>query len=551
MEKFGISSEDMKLLSDEVSIVFNSAATIRFVEPLDVAVRNNIYSVAQLVQVCGQLENLRALVHLSTAYSNCHKRDTIYEIFYEPPMSGDQIIQAVATLRDVQNSVHVYPSRRRASQSSMSSASASDSGFSRAGVAGSNAELNESRSACDPQVFYEPSASASEEEQAGKSETPAAAAANLLDQFTEIALRRSNRPNTYTFTKAISENYLADLVGRQPERYLGPSGIPVAIVRPSIVGGSWREPEVGFVDNYNGGTGAILSLYTGALQAMPGCGERVADMVPVDMVVNMIIATGYFLLSPSSSSSSASLSYSAGETGKAEGRQAAKLPPSPMLPIKSDRGVYIFNFVSGYRNPLRWHQVTEKIQELAYKYPSKFSARLCGSYFVSAVGPNLFTAYDYLNHYVPAKAFDFVKRHLLGVELNKRTSSVAAYGRIKQMTDTLTPFTSNQWLLCDSNVRALNERLEPADKQLFPFDIGEINWAHYIRNYILGARIYTLRDEPRNVPQAMKSLQKRQLTYRGSLMILVLLFYYSFLSSSQLETALLGFFESLLLVPFS
>ena len=40
------------------------------------------------------------------------------------------------------------------------------------------------------------------------------------------------RPNTYTYTKALAENILLAERGN----------LPVAIVRPSIVGPTWKEP---------------------------------------------------------------------------------------------------------------------------------------------------------------------------------------------------------------------------------------------------------------------------------------------------------------------
>ena len=53
------------------------------------------------------------------------------------------------------------------------------------------------------------------------------------------------RPNTYTYTKAIAET----LVFQECKDL-----IPCAIIRPSIVGASWREPFPGWIDNFNGPT---------------------------------------------------------------------------------------------------------------------------------------------------------------------------------------------------------------------------------------------------------------------------------------------------------
>ena len=44
-----------------------------------------------------------------------------------------------------------------------------------------------------------------------------------------------DRPNTYTFTKALAENIL-ETEGKN---------LPLAIIRPSIVAASWKEPAPG------------------------------------------------------------------------------------------------------------------------------------------------------------------------------------------------------------------------------------------------------------------------------------------------------------------
>lgn len=63
----------------------------------------------------------------------------------------------------------------------------------------------------------------------------------------------AGRPNTYTFTKAVAERLL--------QRDKG--SLPVAIVRPSIVISSYREPVAGWVDNINGPTGLIAAAGKG------------------------------------------------------------------------------------------------------------------------------------------------------------------------------------------------------------------------------------------------------------------------------------------------
>lgn len=66
---------------------------------------------------------------------------------------------------------------------------------------------------------------------------------SLVDALTPKVI--GNRPNTYTFTKALAESWLKENKG----------DLPVAIVRPSIVLSTIHGPLKGWVDNWNGPTG--------------------------------------------------------------------------------------------------------------------------------------------------------------------------------------------------------------------------------------------------------------------------------------------------------
>ena len=80
---------------------------------------------------------------------------------------------------------------------------------------------------------------------------------NFLDEITKIYRKAKLQgqvctkdvigvyPNTYTYTKGLAETYL--------EEYA--SDLPIAIIRPSIVTASWKEPFPGWIDGFNGPTG--------------------------------------------------------------------------------------------------------------------------------------------------------------------------------------------------------------------------------------------------------------------------------------------------------
>jgi len=98
---FGINDADHRKLSANVSVVVHSAATLSFVEPLRVAVDMNVLGVRRALDVCKQLPQLKALVHISTAYSQVDKVDqVIEEKIYDPPLSPEKIIAMTRLMTD-------------------------------------------------------------------------------------------------------------------------------------------------------------------------------------------------------------------------------------------------------------------------------------------------------------------------------------------------------------------------------------------------------------------------------------------------------------------
>ena len=55
---FGLSPSDMQLLVENVSIVFNSAATVKFDEELKAAVEMNVKGPRQLLEICRRMNHL-------------------------------------------------------------------------------------------------------------------------------------------------------------------------------------------------------------------------------------------------------------------------------------------------------------------------------------------------------------------------------------------------------------------------------------------------------------------------------------------------------------
>lgn len=370
----GLSPSDRRTLLNNVSVVFHSAATVKFDEPLKRAVQLNVLGTRRVVDLCKEMPNLRVLVHVSTVYCNCDK-DEVDEVVYPPPVDHRNIIEAAQWMDDT-----------------------------------------------------------------------------MMNTMTPFLLGK--RPNTYTLTKALAESLVVE------ER----DQLPVAIVRPSIVTASWKEPFMGWIDNYNGFTGIIVSCGTGMLKSVVLDRNCVADVIPVDIVVNMLISVAWHTA-----------------THKTE-------------------HVRVYNCTSGTLQQQTWGDVTATTYEMILRHPLPHVVRYPGVSFSSnglVHGLRLF-----LFHYLPARAFDAGLR-LMG----KTPKLVPLYHKIKKGLDAVQYFTTSGWLFRSNNVVALVDELSPTDRQLFNLDVRTVHWLSYWEQYVLGIRKYLFKEDVSKLPDARKHLR--------------------------------------------
>ena len=101
----------------------------------------------------------------------------------------------------------------------------------------------------------------------------------LRQTLTDAATRRANElgwPNTYTFTKSLSESLIRNYLDETP-------GAAIAVVRPSIVESSIEKPFLGWNEGIN--TSASLSYLLGTFfRQLPTNESKCLDLIPVDVV---------------------------------------------------------------------------------------------------------------------------------------------------------------------------------------------------------------------------------------------------------------------------
>ncbi|XP_015432264.1 PREDICTED: putative fatty acyl-CoA reductase CG5065 [Dufourea novaeangliae] len=403
--ELGISEADQNTLIRCVSVVFHSAATVKFDEALKLSVTINMVGTKQLLNLCHRMHNLEALIHVSTAYCNCDRTDVAEEIY--PVAAEPEHVIALTKVMD----------------------------------------------------------------------------AKMVDDITPTLI--GNRPNTYTFTKALTERLLQSESG-----YL-----PVAIVRPSIVLSSHREPVAGWVDNWNGPTGIIAAAGKGFFRSMLCAEDKIADLVPVDIVINLMICAAW--------------------------RTATN----------RTKTIPIYNCCTGQQNPITWKEFVDLTFKYTRMHPPNgviwYPGGRCRN---SGIMNKMCTLFQ---HMLPAHVLDFVLR-LKG----KPAMMVGIQAKLCKATKCLEYFSTQQWNFRDDNVRSLGEQLSMEDKQTFPFDVRQIDWPSYLEHYILGIRHFILKESPDSLPAARSHIKKLYWMHKAvQFGILLLVLRFLLLRSSVTRTA--------------
>ncbi|GLV36881.1 uncharacterized protein CBL_02284 [Carabus blaptoides fortunei] len=282
---------------------------------------------------------------------------------------------------------------------------------------------------------------------------------SLVDTITPRLV--GNRPNTYTFTKALTESWLQENHG----------DIPVAIVRPSIVLSSINEPMTGWVDNWNGPTGIIAAAGKGIFRTMLCHPDKVADFIPVDMVINLMLVTAW-------------------KTATAKSKE-----------------ILVFNCSTGQRMPITWSKFIGLCFVYMRKHPfSEVTWYPDGKITDSVVLNKVNT---YLLHWLPAWIMDTAVWIVGGKPIMLKIQD-----KLSKASKCLEYFTTNQWQFEDGNVQRLFSQLSNEDKKEFNFDVSNMKWEEYVENYVLGIRRFMFKEDEKTIPKARSQLSKYYWFYR-------------------------------------
>ncbi len=234
-------------LPADLDVVIHGASTVSFDPPVDEAFRTNVSGVADLYEA---LTGSPHVVHISTAYVAGTRKGVVTEVALDHAVDWRlELEMALAARLDVERD-----SRR-------------------------------------PEVLRRALAQAGEQHaKAGPQSTTADAerlrtewVTRRLVDYGRTRARSLGWPDVYTFTKALGER-VAETLWAQPGR-------PLSVVRPAIVESALRHPYPGWIDGFKMADPLIISFGRGLLREFPGLPDSVLDVIPVDLVINAILAT--------------------------------------------------------------------------------------------------------------------------------------------------------------------------------------------------------------------------------------------------------------------
>ncbi|KAL7862618.1 hypothetical protein SRHO_G00116020 [Serrasalmus rhombeus] len=360
------------------------------------------------------------------------------------------------------------------------------------------------------------------------------------------------RPNTYTYTKALAEYMVQQECGN----------LNVAIIRPSIVGASWKEPFPGWIDNFNGPSGIFIAAGKGILRTMRASNSAIADLVPVDVVINTTLAAAWYSGSQRHTRPKSMLVYNCTtgtinpfHWGEVEYHVISTFKRNPLEQAFRRPNV---NLTSNHLINQYWIAVSHKAPAFLYDLCLRITGREPRELYKHDLQdqpleqafrrPNVnlrsnpFTNqyWTTVSHTIPALLYD-AYLWLTG----QKPRMMKTITRLHKAMMVLEYFTSHSWVWNTDNVTMLLNQLGPEDRKVFNFDVRQLHWAEYMENYCMGTKKYVLNEELSGLPAARKHLNKlRNIRYTFNT-VLVILIWRIFIARSQMARNIWYFVVSL------
>ena len=430
----GLDDASRDELLAEVDLIIGNAASVTFDEPLDSAIQFNTLAPQELLRLAREGRKKPVLVHVSTAYVNGRLTGTI-------PEQTLPINRTIQHLIDGNTPPQPFVPEEEIAQAQ----------------ARCQAIRDQAQSAEQQQAFRREIVEQSHSRKLSDSRLQ-----KLIDdrcrrwierELVEEGMRRARQHgwnDVYTFTKAMGEQLL---VKHRDQ-------VPLAIVRPSVTEGALEDPHPGWIHGLKVTDPLIVAYGRGLVPDFPAAGGTPMDLVPVDIVVNTVLAAA-----TQATASTVEVFHAAtsGENPLPNTRMfkyvKGYFEEYPLLNKDGSRPELVdwtFPTVARFQRAFNWK----------YLYPLEIKQKL----------------YEYLpERWAPAQK----KRRLAALKTRLK--------RVQYFTDLFSPYTTLDCRYETKRMLALYESLPPEEQRIFNMDVRRIDWyQYYQKTHLPGLRRHEL-----------------------------------------------------------
>lgn len=244
--------------------------------------------------------------------------------------------------------------------------------------------------------------------------------------------------DAYTFTKALGERVVEEVAAPV---------LPTTVYRPSIIESALRTPHPGWIEGFKMAEPIILAYGRGELPDFPAAPDSVIDIVPIDLVVNSIVA-------------------------------AAATPPPVGAPA-------YFHLSSGARNPLTFRQLERHVSDYFARNPFDMDARgavqLQEWRYPGADRIERTLVRAEQAHRLAERALSFAPRgdrvRSIARDLDRQKRRLDF---LRRYMDLYRAYTQAELHFVDDNTVELHRSLDPADAEMWGFDTAVVDWREYL-----------------------------------------------------------------------
>ena len=404
----------------DIDVAFHSAATVSFDPPIDEGFQTNLQGALNLYHGVLAGGSRPSLVHVSTAYVAGVQKGVIPEGPLEHRVDHHQELQMALQARGEVETASRKPEML-------------------------NAFLDRARK---EHSRAGPSTVAEDAEERRKSWVT-----KRLVEYGRARARSLGWPDVYTFTKAMGERAVEELAASED--------LPLSIVRPSIIESAYAHPAPGWIDGFKMADPIIRAYGLGQIPEFTGIPEGIIDIIPVDFVVNALLAV-------------------------------AANPPSP-------GEAHHYNVSSGSRNPLRFFELYEWEREYFEAHPLPERGR--GEHKVpdwnfpgNLKVERMLRRAERLTDIAEQVVTHLPKSKMMRDTLNRVDRDKARVDFVKRYSDLYGMYTETEVVYTDDRTKALFDSLEDGDKAAFPFDAAMVDWKYYLQDVHSPAVTQSLRE---------------------------------------------------------